>query len=161
MIAVYPGTFDPPTNGHFDIIERSAILFKKVIVAIATNVSKQPIFTNDERVTMLQEGVKKIANVEVVQFKGLAVDYAKQVRANIILRGVRSVGDYEYELQMANANRSISGETIETFLMLPSVNHSFISSRLVREAASLGGDVSRFVPEHVLIAMQKKFGLLP
>lgn len=161
MIAIYPGTFDPPTNGHFDIIRRSAPLFDSLIVGIARNVTKNPAFTEAERLGMLTEGVRDLTNVSIVAFDGLVAEYARKAGAGVILRGVRSVGDYEYELQMAIANRNISGDTLETFLMVPSVQHSFLSSRLVKEAAMLGADVSSFVPPHVFSAMQAKYGVRP
>ena len=160
MIAIYPGTFDPPTNGHFDIIRRGAGMFEKLYVAVAANPDKNTLFTGEERMALLQASLGTLPNVDVSIFNGLAVDFASAKNAKVVLRGVRSVADYEYELQMAIANRSISGGSLETILMLPNVQHSFISSRLVREAAMFDGSISHFVPPHIQLALKKKFGFV-
>ena len=158
MIAIYPGTFDPPTNGHFDIIRRGAKLFKEVVICIPTATgAKDPIFSLAERKAMIEAGITDLSRVSVDFFDGLVAEYATRTKAKVILRGVRSVADYEYELQMAIANRDVSGGQLETLLLLPSVQLSFISSRLVREIAALGGEVDSFVPPHVATLLKKKF----
>lgn len=146
--AVYPGSFDPVTNGHIDLIQRSAALFDKVIVAILRNTEKTPLFTVEERIEMLEESIRDLKNVSVTSFEGLLVDYAGQIGASVIIRGIRAVSDYEYELQMALMNRRLSNK-IETVFMLPAESYSFLSSRLVKEIAALGGEISGFVPADV------------
>ena len=143
--AVYPGTFDPVTNGHIDLIERGAALFDRVFVAILKNAEKTPLFTVEERVEMLEEAVQKFANVAVTTFDGLLVDYAEEIKARVIVRGIRAVSDYEYELQMALMNRRLSGQ-IETVFMMPAEAFSYLSSRLVKEISALGGSVKGLVP---------------
>ena len=146
---IYPGSFDPLTNGHIDIIERSVRLFDHVVVAIITNPAKQPLFTVEERREMIEEIVKKrFPAVEVDVFHGLLVDYAKRKQAQAIVRGIRAVADYEYEFEMALMNRRLSPE-IETVLMMPAEHYSYLSSRLVKEIAELGGSVNGLVPELV------------
>ena len=146
---IYPGSFDPLTYGHIDIIERSVRLFDHVVVAIITNPAKQPLFTVEERREMIEEIVKKrFPAVEVDVFHGLLVDYAKRKQAQAIVRGIRAVADYEYEFEMALMNRRLSPE-IETVLMMPAEHYSYVSSRLVKEIAELGGSVSGLVPELV------------
>ncbi|MFC1588235.1 pantetheine-phosphate adenylyltransferase [Planctomycetota bacterium] len=157
MIGLYPGTFDPPTNGHFDIIRRASRLFTKVIVGIAIDVSKDTLFTPQERQKLMQKSIEDLNNVSVATFEGLVANFASDMGANVILRGVRSVADYEYELQMAIANREVSGGSLETMLLLPSLKWSFISSHLVKEIVSLGGDASTFVPPQVYKALQDKY----
>jgi pantetheine-phosphate adenylyltransferase len=147
--AIYPGSFDPLTFGHLDVIERSARLFDHVIVAILTNPQKAPLFSVDERVEILCEILKhRFANVEVDIFRGLLVDYASQKKARVIVRGIRAVTDYEYEFQMALMNRRLA-PGIETVFMMPAENYSYVSSRLVKEIAKLGGSVAGLVPEIV------------
>src|ERR1700730_9657235 len=144
-IAIYPGSFDPVTNGHLDLIGRGEKMFDLLIVAVLRNTEKQPLFTVPERVEMLREVTKKWADVEVDVFEGLLVDYARKRHAGVILRGIRAVSDYEYELQMAMMNRKLESQ-IETVFMLPAEAYSFVSSRLVKELARLGGPIKGFVP---------------
>jgi pantetheine-phosphate adenylyltransferase len=145
VLAIYPGSFDPVTNGHLDLIERGAKIFDRLVVSILRNFEKEPLFTIDERVEMLREVTRPWANVEVDVFSGLLVDYARLREANVILRGIRAVSDYEYELQMAMMNRKLNKE-LETVFMMPAASYSFLSSRLVREIAHLGGPITGLVP---------------
>jgi pantetheine-phosphate adenylyltransferase len=144
--AVYPGSFDPVTNGHIDLIQRSAALFDTVVVAILRNTEKIPFFTVEERTEMLLESTRSIKNVSVTSFEGLLVDFAERIGASVIIRGIRAISDYEYELQMALMNRRLSNK-VETVFMLPAESYSFLSSRLVKEIAQLGGSIHEFVPE--------------
>ena len=146
--AVYPGTFDPVTNGHLDLIQRSSVLFEDVVVAILSNTEKAPLFTLRERVEMLEEVVKGLPNVSVTTFDGLLVDYAEQIQASVIVRGIRAVSDYEYELQMALMNRRLSSR-VETVFLMPAEAYSYLSSRLVKEISDLGGSVHGLVPSIV------------
>jgi pantetheine-phosphate adenylyltransferase len=148
VVAIYPGSFDPITNGHLDLIERGSALFDKLIVAVSRHDEKQPLFSVDERKEMLKEVVHCFSNVEVASFDGLLVDYAGQRGASVILRGIRAVSDYEYELQMALMNRRL-GPEIETVFLMAGEAHSFISSRLVKEVIRLGGNISGLVPASV------------
>lgn len=143
--AVYPGTFDPVTNGHLDIIQRSSALFDHVIIAILRNTDKQPLFTVKERVEMLKEVVRGLKNVSVTTFGGLLVEFVERKRASVIVRGIRAVSDYEYELQMALMNRRLSSN-VETVFMMPAEAYSYLSSRLVKEISQLGGSVRGLVP---------------
>ncbi|MBZ5700058.1 MAG: pantetheine-phosphate adenylyltransferase [Acidobacteriia bacterium] len=148
VLAIYPGSFDPVTNGHLDLIERGAKIFDRLIVSILRNLEKEPLFTLDERVEMLREVTRPWPNVEVDVFSGLLVDYAQARGANVILRGIRAISDYEYELQMAMMNRKLKPD-LETVFMMPAVAFSYLSSRLVREIAQLGGpmtDLADLVP---------------
>jgi pantetheine-phosphate adenylyltransferase len=145
VLAIYPGSFDPVTNGHLDLIERGAKIFDRLVVSILRNFDKEPLFTIDERVEMLREVTRPWANVEVDAFSGLLVDYARLREANVILRGIRAVSDYEYELQMAMMNRKLN-KNVETVFMVPAVSYSYISSSVVREIARLGGSITDFVP---------------
>ncbi|MDP9147180.1 MAG: pantetheine-phosphate adenylyltransferase [Acidobacteriota bacterium] len=144
-IAIYPGSFDPVTNGHLDLIERGEKMFDRVIVAVLQNVDKQPLFTLPERVEMLREVTRQWPAVEVDVFKGLLVDYARKRGAGVILRGIRAVSDYEYELQMALMNRKLEPR-LETVFMLPGETYSYLSAKLVREIAQLGGPLTDLVP---------------
>ena len=146
--AVYPGSFDPLTNGHLDIIERSARLFDEVVVAILTNPQKAPLFSVDERLLTLRENVARFNNVQLDVFHGLLVDYTEKVKAQVIVRGIRAVSDYEYEFQMALMNRRLK-PNIETVFLMPSESYSYLSSRLVKEIVQLGGSVTGLVPESV------------
>jgi pantetheine-phosphate adenylyltransferase len=146
--AVYPGSFDPITNGHIDVIKRGARVFDKVIVAVADNPAKQALFTKEERVDMIREVSKPYRNVEVDAFDGLVVDYVHRKKAGVILRGIRTISDFEYEYQMALTNRTFAGD-IETVFVMTHEEFSFVSSRLIKEAVSMGGDVSSFVPKEV------------
>lgn len=154
---IYPGSFDPPTNGHLDLIERAASLFDEVIVAVLSHDRKDPLFTVAERVEMLQTATVNIANVQVESFDGLLVDYARRKDARLILRGIRAVSDYEYELQMALMNRKLS-PALETVFMLPAEAYSYVSSRLVKEVWGLGGDIHELVPEIVEQSLAQKRG---
>ncbi len=145
VTAIYPGSFDPVTNGHLDLIERGTKIFDRLIVGVLRNLEKEPLFTLDERVEMLREVTQKWPNVEVDIFDGLLVDYARRRKARVILRGIRAISDYEYELQMALMNRKIEPQ-IETVFMMPAETYSYLSSRLVREIARLGGPIQGLVP---------------
>jgi pantetheine-phosphate adenylyltransferase len=146
--AIYPGSFDPPTNGHLDLIERGSKIFDELIVAILRNPDKDPLFNVSERVAMLEALTGHYSNVRVDTFDGLTVDYADRVGASSVLRGIRALSDYEYELQMALMNRKLRPE-LETVFMMPAEKYSYLSSRLVREVAQLGGSVKGLVPELV------------
>ncbi len=145
VIAMYPGSFDPVTNGHLDLIGRGAKIFDGLVVAVLRNLDKDPLFSVSERVAMLREVTRDWPNVEVDVFEGLLMDYARQKKAQVILRGIRAVSDYEYEMQMALMNRKLEPQ-IETVFMMPAVAYSYLSSRLVREIARLGGSVRDLVP---------------
>jgi pantetheine-phosphate adenylyltransferase len=153
--AVYPGSFDPVTNGHIDLIERSAALFDEVVVAILSNTDKTPLFSVDERVEMLELVIKDLNNVTVSSFGGLLVDFVEEIEASVIIRGIRAVSDYEYELQMALMNRRLSSR-IETVFMLPAEAYSFLSSRLVKEISQLGGSICGLVPKDVEKRLKNK-----
>ena len=155
MIAIYPGSFDPITNGHLDLIERGCRLFDELIVAILRNETKQPLFSVEERIEMLREVVDCYPNVAVDSFDGLLVDYAAQNGATVLLRGIRAISDYEYELQMALMNRRLRPD-IETVFMMASEAHSFISSRLVKEVFGLGGNIAGLVPPPVEARLRKR-----
>jgi len=155
VIAIYPGSFDPITNGHLDLIERGCRLFDKLIVSILRNESKLPLFSVEERVEMLREVVGGYSNVEVDSFDGLLVDYAARQNATVLLRGIRAISDYEYELQMALMNRRLR-PLIETVFMMSSEAYSFISSRLVKEVFGLGGAVSGLVPPPVEARLRER-----
>jgi pantetheine-phosphate adenylyltransferase len=148
VIAIYPGSFDPPTNGHLDLIERGSKIFDELVVAILRNPEKAPLFNVSERVAMLESLTGEYNNVRVDTFDGLTVDYAVKVGASCVLRGIRALTDYEYELQMALMNRKLRPE-LETVFMMPAEKYSYLSSRLVREVAQLGGSVKGLVPEMV------------
>lgn len=156
--AIYPGSFDPLTNGHLDVLERAARLFDRVIVAIARNESKNPLFTTDERLTLIKPVIAPIKNARADIFDGLLVEYAAKQKARAIVRGLRAVSDFEFEFQMALMNRKLA-ENIETIFMMPRETYTFISSRIVKEIARLGGDVSPFVPPHIVVALQNKLAL--
>jgi pantetheine-phosphate adenylyltransferase len=155
VIAIYPGSFDPITNGHLDLIERGCRLFDRLIVAILRNETKQPLFTVEERMEMLREVVGCYPNVEVDSFDGLLVDYAARNNATVLVRGIRAISDYEYELQMALMNRRLRPD-IETVFMMSSEAYSFISSRLVKEVFGLGGNVAGLVPPSVEIRLRNR-----
>jgi pantetheine-phosphate adenylyltransferase len=154
-LAVYPGSFDPLTNGHVDIITRGARIFDRIIVAILVNAEKSPLFTMEERVEIAREVFNELANVEVETFDGLLVDYAERRGAQVIVRGLRAVSDFEYEFQMALMNRRLNGR-IETVFMMPAEQYSYISSRLIKEVFSLGGSVHGLVPDTVEERLRKK-----
>ena len=154
-LAVYPGSFDPLTNGHVDIIERGARLFDRIIVAMAVNAEKSPMFTMAERIDIARAVFKNHPNVEVESFDGLLVEYVARRKANVIVRGLRAVSDFEYEFQMALMNRELAS-SIETVFMMPAVKYSYISSRLIKEVFALGGRVHGLVPELVETRLQEK-----
>ena len=153
--AIYPGSFDPLTNGHIDLIHRAAKLFDQVIVAIAKNDTKRPLFTLDERLDMVSENIKSLPNVSADTFEGLLVSYAEKRKGQAIIRGLRAVSDFEFEFQLALMNRKLN-ERIETIFMMPKDTYTFLSSRIVKEIARLGGDVSAFVPPVVRNSLIKK-----
>ncbi len=155
-IAVYPGSFDPVTNGHIDIISRGATAFDKVIVAVLHNRNKQPMFSIEERVALLKEATEKIKNVEVDSFNGLLIDYMRKRDAHIIIRGLRAVSDFEYEMQAASINKKL-GPNIETFFMMTNNHYSYLSSSIVKEVAKYDADVSDLVPDGVVRALRNKF----
>jgi pantetheine-phosphate adenylyltransferase len=155
-IAVYPGTFDPVTNGHIDLVERSLRIFDELIVAVAANPKKEPLFSLEERIDMIRRVVTRYPRVKIEGFDGLLVDYVKRKKAVGIIRGLRAVSDFEYEMQMALMNRRLDND-IETVFLMPNEEYSFITSTIVREAASYGGDVSSLVPRVVVEKLKKKF----
>jgi pantetheine-phosphate adenylyltransferase len=146
--AIYPGSFDPLTNGHLDVIERAIKLFDRVVVAVAKNESKQPLFTLEERLALVRGAVKHLPNVEADTFDCLLVDYAEQRSAQAVVRGLRAISDFEFEFQLALMNRKLN-ERVETIFMMPKDTYTFLSSRIIKEIARLGGDISAFVPAHV------------
>jgi pantetheine-phosphate adenylyltransferase len=155
--ALYPGTFDPPTNGHLDLIERGSKLFDRLIVAILNNPGKDPLFTVEERVEMLKESTAALKNVSVATFDGLMVEFARKQGAKAVLRGIRAISDYEYEFQMALMNRRLAPE-IETVFLQPAGRYSFVSSRMLKDVVSFGGDVSGLVPPNVLKRLHNRMG---
>lgn len=150
--AIYPGSFDPFTNGHLDVVQRASRLFDRVIVAVAMNAGKSPLFTLDERRAMVEQSIGQISNVEADAFDGLLVDYVHRCSAQAVLRGLRAISDFEFEFQMALMNRKLN-EEFETIFMMPKDTYTFLSSRIVKEIARLGGNVSPFVPPHVQAAL--------
>jgi pantetheine-phosphate adenylyltransferase len=155
VLAIYPGSFDPVTNGHLDLIERGSKLFDRLVVAVLRNLDKDPLFGVAERVEMLKEVARPWPNVEVDIFDGLLVEYARQKKAQVLLRGIRAISDYEYELQMALMNRKLE-PAIETVFMMPAETYSYLSSRLVKEIYRLGGSVHDLVPPIVLERLRAK-----
>ncbi len=153
--AIYPGSFDPLTNGHLDVIQRAAKLFDRVVVAVAKNDSKRPLFTLAERLALVGAAVDRLPHVEADSFEGLLIEYVKRQKAQAIVRGLRAVSDFEFEFQLALMNRKLD-ENIETIFMTPKDTYTFLSSRIVKEIARLGGNVSSFVPPHVEAALRKK-----
>ena len=152
---IYPGSFDPLTNGHLDIMKRAARLFDSVIVAVANNEEKKPLFTLDERLALVQESIATMPNVKVDSFAGLLVDYVESRGGQAIIRGLRAISDFEFEFQLALMNRKLN-ERVETIFMMPKESYTFLSSRIIKEIARLGGDVGTFVPSHVQTALNKK-----
>ncbi len=156
ITAIYPGTFDPVTNGHLDIIARAAKLYHKVIVAVAVNSNKVPLFDIEQRVALIEQVTTEFANVQIIGFDNLLVDCAKQQGANVVLRGLRAISDFEYEFQLAGMNRRLSPD-LETMFLTPAEQYEFISSSMIKEIARLGGDVAEFVPDNVLQHLIEKF----
>lgn len=154
--AIYPGSFDPITNGHLDVIQRAARLFDEVVVAVAFNEAKQGLFTAGERVELIREAVKSSANVRIAKFDGLLVNFAREQQASALVRGLRAISDFEFEFQMALMNRKLEPE-LETIFMMPAEKYTYTSSRIVKEIARLGGNVNAFVPEFVAVALRNKF----
>jgi pantetheine-phosphate adenylyltransferase len=153
--AIYPGSFDPLTNGHLDVIERAVKLFDRVVVAVAKNESKQPLFSLEERVDLVRRCIKHIPNAEADSFDRLLVDYVEQRNAQAIVRGLRAISDFEFEFQLALMNRKLN-EKIETIFMMPKDTYTFLSSRIIKEIARLGGDITAFVPPQVRTALLEK-----
>jgi pantetheine-phosphate adenylyltransferase len=153
--AIYPGTFDPLTNGHIDLIKRAREIFSEVIVAVAANPSKKPLFDLKERVAMLKKATIDLKGVEVVDFDGLVVDFARKQKSKVLVRGIRMISDFEYEFQMALTNRKLAGD-IETIFLMPHESYSYLSSKLLKETAALGADLSSFVPDFVEKALKEK-----
>ncbi len=158
--AIYPGSFDPVTNGHLDVIQRATKLFDRVIVAVAKSESKTPLFTLEERVELVARAIEPLPNVETDSFDGLLVRYVESRSAQAVVRGLRAVSDFEFEFQLALMNRKLN-ERIETIFMMPKDTYTFLSSRIVKEIARLGGDVSAFVPAHVQTALAGKLASAP
>jgi len=158
--AIYPGTFDPLTLGHVDIIARGSALFDKIVVAVVRNAEKSPLFSVEDRIEMIQEAFADSKNVETDAFSGLLVDYARAKKATAIVRGIRAISDFEYEFQMALMNRRLA-PSIETVFMMPAEEYSYVSSRLVKEVAELGGSVKGLVPAGVERRLQQKLGKAP
>ena len=157
-IAMYAGSFDPPTYGHLDLVERAARLFSHLVVGIGINPSRTPLFTIDERLELLVQVCRPFENVRVVSFTGLGVDYARQIHARVIVRGLRAATDFEYELQIAHANADLAPE-IDTIFLPTRTNYGFISASLVREIARHGGNIERYAPPEVCAALRQKFGV--
>ncbi|MCI8510123.1 MAG: pantetheine-phosphate adenylyltransferase [Lachnospiraceae bacterium] len=155
--AIYPGSFDPVTFGHLDIIKRSSAMFDEVVVGVLNNNAKNPLFSTKERKEMLEESVKEFGNVEVISFDGLLIDFMKQNDISVIVRGLRAITDFDYELQIAQSNRKVSKETIDTVFLTTSIDYAYLSSSIVREYASYGTDVSDFVPEFVVKRLENRF----
>ena len=156
-IAIYPGSFDPITNGHIDVIERASSLFEKVIVAIVDNPqSKNFMFNQKERLSLVVKSIERFENVEVEVFSGLLIDYAQLKKASVVVRGLRAISDFEYEFQMALMNRKLDSN-INTLFLMPHQKYIHISSSLIKEIASLGGDVSSYVPEHIEVLLKDKY----
>jgi pantetheine-phosphate adenylyltransferase len=157
---IYPGSFDPLTNGHLDLVQRATKLFDRVIIAVARNEGKHPLFSMEERLDMVGQAVRDLPHVEADSFDGLLMEYVEGRGAQAVVRGLRAVSDFEFEFQLALMNRKLN-ERIETIFMMPKDTYTFLSSRIVKEIASLGGDVSAFVPVHVRVALAKKLAPAP
>jgi pantetheine-phosphate adenylyltransferase len=157
---IYPGSFDPFTNGHLDLVHRAAKLFDQVIVAVARNEGKGPLFSVDERFELVRQSIKGLGNVTVDAFDGLLVDYVEKRGGQAVIRGLRAVSDFEFEFQLALMNRKLN-ERVETIFMMPKDTYTFLSSRIVKEIARLGGEVQSFVPPQVVAALRRKLGVTP
>ena len=160
VVAVYPGSFDPATYGHLDVIHRASVSFDKVIVGVLHNSAKCPLFSVEERVNILEKATKNIPNVVVKPFHGLSVNFARENQAQVIVRGLRAVTDFEYELQIAQTNRKFSNEELDTVFLTTSLEYAYLSSSTVKEIASFGGDISQCVPEFVAEMIYKKYGIV-
>ncbi|MCR4679091.1 Phosphopantetheine adenylyltransferase [Lachnospiraceae bacterium YSD2013] len=156
--AIYPGTFDPCTYGHLDIIKRAANIFDEVVVSVLNNKEKTPLFSVDERVNILKEATKDIPNVRVESFEGLLTDYCKKINVNVVVRGLRAVTDFEYELQMSQMNRKLSNHRVETIYFNTTLKYSYLSSSAVKQIAQFHGDLSAFVPDFVADLLYERFG---
>ena len=153
--AIYPGSFDPVTYGHLDIIRRSCKIVDELVVGVLNNNAKMPLFSVEERVKMLKEVTKDLTNVKIVLFKGLLIDFARQQEADVVIRGLRAITDFEYELQMSQTNHKLE-PSVETMFLTTSIEYSYLSSTTVKEIAAFGGDISQFVPEAVAVELEKK-----
>ena len=153
--AIYPGSFDPVTYGHLDVIRRAASIFDELTVSVLNNKVKTPLFSVEERVKMLREATKELKNVKVVEFEGLLVDFAKAIDAKVVIRGLRAITDFEYELQMTQTNHKLEPD-VETLFLTTSIEYSFLSSTTVKEVAAFGGDITQFVPEVVVKEIEEK-----
>lgn len=158
-IAIYPGTFDPITNGHLDLVRRALRIFDEVIIAVAPSPKKQPLFTVRERLVLIKSAIRGLKNARVEAFNGLLVEYVRDKKGNAIVRGLRAISDFEYELQLAHMNRRLDRD-IETVFVMPSEEYSFLTSTIVKEVASFGGSVKRLVPEKVEIALREKYKIV-
>lgn len=156
--AIYPGSFDPVTFGHLDIIKRSANLFDELIVGVLNNTSKSPLFSVEERVNMLKEATKDISNIRVAAFSGLLVDFVKEAEASVVVRGLRAITDFEYELQLAQTNHVLY-PSVDTMFLTAKLEYLYLSSTIVREVAAFGGDISKFVPEEIAMKMYDKYAV--
>ena len=157
--AIYPGSFDPVTYGHLDVIRRAADIFDELTISVLNNVKKTPLFSVEERVKILKEATKDLKNITVESFSGLLVDYAKEKNIHVVVRGLRAITDFEYELQNAQTNRLLSGEKLDTMFLTTSLEYAYLSSTTVKEIASFGGDISACVPEFVADEIYKKYGV--
>lgn len=155
--AIYPGSFDPVTFGHLDVIHRASTMFDELVVSVLNNKAKSPLFSADERVKMLQEATKDISNIKITSFSGLLIDYAKEIDVHIAIRGLRAITDFEYELQIAQTNRKLSGGELDTVFLTTSLEYAYLSSSSVKEIASFGGDVSQCVPPFVMEKIYKRY----
>ena len=155
VTAVYPGSFDPATYGHLDVIRRASVSFDRVVVGVLQNSAKSPLFSVEERVKMLKEVTKDLPNVRIIPFDGLLVDFAERMDADMVIRGLRAITDFEYELQMSQTNHKLS-PNVETMFLTTSIEYSYLSSTTVREIAAFGGDVTQFVPQAVAVELEKK-----
>ena len=157
--AIYPGSFDPVTYGHLDVIRRAADIFDELTISVLNNVKKTPLFSVEERVKILREATKDLKNVTVESFSGLLVDYAREKNIHVVVRGLRAITDFEYELQNAQTNRLLSGEKLDTMFLTTSLEYAYLSSTTVKEIASFGGDISACVPEFVADLIYEKYGV--
>lgn len=155
--AVYPGSFDPVTYGHLDVIHRASTMFDELVVSVLNNKAKSPLFSAEERVKMLQEATKDIGNIKITSFSGLLIDYAREIDVHIAIRGLRAITDFEYELQIAQTNRKLSGGELDTVFLTTSLEYAYLSSSSVKEIASFGGDVSQCVPPFVMEKIYKRY----